>query len=281
MRLGPRSPLALVATAAALLGCSANVVASPEVDAESGPTSAAVIEVTRATGGEGARTVARFARVRGGTFGDGEMNLLNAGLALPPVDTCALASPARKGSDAPSPRAVELTDVGALTVEAGGATAALTARQVPEVIDLVSGVVYWGEAPLPSRGRYEVRATGRPEIDVPPFGVAAHSPGDPQDVRVAGQTGAHVVLPAGAVDVTWEAGAAEDVVYVDIAARGTATFRCTFADSGHAVIPASAVAATDDGTLSVHRVHRESFRARGVDRGEIRFDLARSVAFKR
>ena len=281
MRFPAPLPLAILAAAAAGLGCSANVVAAPEPDAESGPTSAAFVEITRTSAGDGSRTVARFARVRGGTLGDGEMDLLRVGLALPPVDSCAVANPARSGREGPSPRAVELADVGALSVEAGGATSILTARQLPDVIDLVSGVVYWGEAPLPSRGRYELRATGRAELDAPPFVIAAQSPGEPQDVRVAGQSGAQITLPAGSVDLSWEPGSTDDLVYVDIAARGQPTTRCAFADGGRAAIPSSAIAQAEEGTLAIHRVHREGFRVRGVDRGEVRFDLARVVGFKR
>jgi hypothetical protein len=281
MRSSTRLSLTMIFLAsAAALGCSANVVAGPEADAESGPSSAGFVEVTRMSSGEGSRTVARFARVRGGAFGDGEMDLLRVGLVLPAIDACAPTSQSRGGSDAPSPRSVELADVGSLSVEAGGAATVLAARQM-NVIDLVSGVVYWGEGPLPSRGRYELRASGRPELDVPPFVVSAQSPGEPQDVRLNGQPGDKVALAPGSVEVTWDPGAADDVVYIDVAARGQATTRCAFTDGGRATIPSSVLGSADEGTLAIHRVHRESFRVRGIDRGEIRFDLARVVAFSR
>jgi hypothetical protein len=280
MRFSSRLSLAIVPAVAVLVGCSANVVASPEIaDAETGPSSAAFVEVTRTSTGDQSRAVARFARVRGGPLGEGEMDLLRVGLTLPPLDSCAPATQAA-APDGPSPRAVELADVGSLTVEAGGTSTALTTRRM-NVIDLVSGVVYWGEGPLPSRGRYELRASGRagalanadPSLEVPAFVVSAQSPGEPQDVHVANG-------PSG-LDVTWDPGSQEDVVYVDVAARGQTTTRCTFSDGGRATIPAFALGFADEGTLSIHRVHRESFRVRGIDRGEVRFDLARVVAFSR
>jgi hypothetical protein len=263
------------------LGCSANVVATPEAaDADATTSSAAFVEISR-TGGEASRVAARFARVRGGAIGDQEMDLLRVTLPLPALDTCAVASAPRKSAEAPSPRAVELADVGALSVEAGGSSQTLAARQLPDVLDLVSGVVYTGEAPLPARGRHELRASGRPELDMPAFSISAQAPGELADVRVAGQSGGAITLPAGAVELSWEAGAPDDLVYVDIASRGQTTLRCAFADAGHAVVPASALAQAEDGTMTLHRLHRESFHVRGIDRGEVRFDLAKTITFSR
>lgn len=266
------------------LGCSANVVASPEAaDADATTSSAAFVEISR-TGGEASRVAARFARVRGGTIGDQEMDLLRVTLPLPALDTCAVASAPRKSADAPSPHAVELADVGALSVEAGGSSQTLAARQLPDVLDLVSGVVYTGEAPLPARGRHELRASGRPELDLPAFTISAQAPGELADVRVAGQSGSAIALPAGApssIELSWEAGAPEDLVYVDIASRGQTTLRCAYADAGHAVVPASVLAQAEDGSMTLHRLHRESFHVRGIDRGEVRFDLAKTITFSR
>jgi hypothetical protein len=87
-----------------------------------------------------------------------------------------------------------------------------------------------------------------------------------------------------AVEVTWEAGAGDDAIYIDVAgASATPLARCLFADSGRATLPSLAfgAAAVTDGTLAVHRLHRESFKAHGVDPGEVRFDFARVVPFAR
>ena len=43
----------------------------------------------------------------------------------------------------------------------------------------------------------------------------------------------------------------------------------------------AAFGALEEGTLAVHRLHREAFHARGVEPGEVRFDFARVVAFAR
>jgi hypothetical protein len=47
------------------------------------------------------------------------------------------------------------------------------------------------------------------------------------------------------------------------------------------VLPAGALVTLDDASLAVHRLHREGFRVRGVDPGEVRFDFARVVSVTR
>src|SRR5439155_6387963 len=130
---------------------------------------------------------------------------------------------------------------------------------------------------------------GSPELDVMPFAVSATAPGEPSELRIAGQDARAVagvaIGASGPVELTWEAGAPEDSLYVDVAGGAAApalpTVRCLFADSGRANIPAAAFSGIDEGALTVHRLHRESFRARGVDPGEVRFDFARVVAISR
>ena len=75
----------------------------------------------------------------------------------------------------------------------------------------------------------------------------------------------------------------DDLIYVDVASRDRTTpvTRCLFTDGGHATLANAALGAIDEGTISVHRLHREGFRARGLDSGEVRFDFARTIAFTR
>src|SRR5207253_402293 len=153
---------------------------------------------------------------------------------------------------------------------------------------LVSGVVYSARGDgLPSRSPYTLRVEGAPELDVAPFAVTATSPGEPSDLRIMGDDGHRgpVALVAGTpVEVTWDAssvggggggggggGALDDLVYVDVtlgSGSGVVTTRCLYADAGRATIPAAALAA-DEGSLAVHRLHREAFHVRGVDPGEV------------
>ena len=92
-----------------------------------------------------------------------------------------------------------------------------------------------------------------------------------------------LLAPGAAVDLSWEPGAIDDLVYVDVASKdvGTPVMRCLFADNGRAAVASASFGAVEEGTLSVHRLHREAFRARGLDSGEVRFDFARAVSFTR
>jgi len=275
---------------AILAGCTTSVSASGEgADAEVSTTATAVVVVEGSSGNEGAHTeaVARFVRARSGAVDDDALRMVGATVDFPAVGGCAALGSAR----APAARAIALLDVGAVTLIAGVAgesVAALQPRQVPDVADLVSGVVYSAAArggALPSKSAYLLRVDGAPESDVAPFAVSATSPGEPEDVRFGGDDGrsgpVSIALDA-PVDLTWETGAGNDVIYVDLSATSAApATRCLFVDSGHATLGASAFGALEDGTIAVHRLHRESFHAHGVDPGEVRFDFARVVSFVR
>jgi hypothetical protein len=89
-----------------------------------------------------------------------------------------------------------------------------------------------------------------------------------------------VTFGPSAAELTWEPGSADDVVYVEIASDGAAAQRCQFGDSGHATL-ATTLLPGDQGLLTLHRVHREAFRAKGLDSGEIRFDFAKMIAYSR
>ena len=92
----------------------------------------------------------------------------------------------------------------------------------------------------------------------------------------------HVTSSASGLDVAWDASDADarDLVYVDVLAPSFVA-RCSGSDIGHLALPSAVLSGIDEGTVSVHRVHRESFKTRGIDPGEVRFDLARAVAFRR
>jgi hypothetical protein len=156
-------------------------------------------------------------------------------------------------------------------------------RQVPDVTDVVSGVVY-SRAPdpasLPSASRYVVHVGGGAFL--PSFDASAAAPAAPSDIRVAGEdaTGA-VVTGDGPVQVSWNADAVTDNVYVDVQPAGV---RCvlkddrTDLDPTHGSLPGAVFG--DAGLLVIHRLHREPLRATGLDGGEIRFDFARSLAYR-
>ncbi len=269
-----------------LAGCATNVAASSgeATGAETSTTATAVVVVEGTVANEGARTeaVARFVRARSGSVDDDALRMVGAAVDFPAIGGCG----ALAATKASASRALALLDVGGVTLFAGDAVATLQGRQLPDVADLVSGIVYSARSEaLPSKSAYLLQIDGAPESDVAPFVVSATSPGEPVDVRLGGDDGraGAVWLSLGApVDLTWEAGSVNDVIYVDLASTdGAPVTRCSFDDGGHATLPSTAFGAIEDGTVAVHRLHRESFRAPGVDPGEVRFDFARVVTFAR
>jgi hypothetical protein len=279
-----RTPLLpLAASFAALAGCSVQAAGGDAADAEASTPAAAVVVVERTAGpGDATRAeaVARFVQMRAGAVDDQALRMVGAAVDFPAQGACSAVG--RAWADAPA-RAVKLADVGVVSLEANGVRTNLVAREVPDVADLVSGVVYTAraEATLASRTRYLLRSGGTQQVD--PFEIVALAPAEPSEVQIAGQDAhnAIAIAPGAGADLSWEPG--EDLIYVDIASSDPSTpvMRCAFGDSGHASVPTAAFGAAEDGTISVHRLHRESFRARGLESGEIRFDFARTVAFSR
>jgi hypothetical protein len=254
----------------AATGCAGVVSASAEeADAQSTSVTGVVVVDRTVSGEETSRSEAsaRFVRLRG-AIDVGALRLAGAGLDLPAVGECSLVA------DPTSTRSVELLDVGAISIEHAGQRVALAQRQVPDVVDLVSGSVYSAridDALVPSGADVAVMVTGGAEV--PAFSVRAKTPDAPSNVRLSG-------LDQRAVSLDWNAG--HDAIYVDIGAgwrRPEATTRCSFADDGHATIPVSAFG--DEGVVTVHRVRREKLSIPGLDGGELRFDFARAITYRR
>lgn len=293
-----RSPIVLTGAFASLAAVLGGCVAPPDdrPDAEATSTTAtAVVVVERTTGpGDAVRgdaVIARFVRVRQGTVDDQALRIAGAAWDLPALGTCSTPDRAQEAKPALQPRSVDLLDVGVLTVDSPASkSTVLLPRSMPDPTGVVSGVFYSArsvEAFAPSTGtesrRLQLHTSGGPDM-AEGFRVDVPSPRDVSDVRVAPSS--NTVTAGAGLDVTWETDAnasdTHDVVYVDVlgpASRLVA--RCTALDVGQLSIPASALGSVDEGQLSVHRLHRESFRAKGIEPGEVRFDVARVVAFHR
>jgi hypothetical protein len=287
------SGLALLPFIPAAVGCAGTVSTSGSaadgVDAQTTTTSALVsIERTSdPTAGSRAEASARFLRVVAPSTADDALRAIGASLELPTTGTCA-AMATRAGEGPAQLPLVELLDVGGVTLEAGGIETRMSPRQLPDVTDVVSGVVYargTDPALLPDSTRYVVHVTGTPGFE--PFAVSALAAGDPAQVRIAGEDETGLLLATGAVlDVSWPTGptdGGDDVIYLDVRPAGV---RCTLGaeDSDNAALAHATVSTLlldDTGTLVLHRLHREALRAPSVDSGEIRFDFARTIAYVR
>jgi hypothetical protein len=278
--------------AAATAGCTGTISAAgtPD-DAQTAMATSAVIIVERtvdATQGTRAEASARFVRVAAPSSVVEGLRAIGASGELPARGTCASVVSVAGGvaTDEPAPY-VELLDVGSVSLVSGANETHLLPRQVPDVTDVVTGVVYaraTDPTGLPAGETYSVHVAGRPDLAA--FDASAVAPPDPGDIHVAGENldaGTLVLLRGAAVELTWTPDATGDVVYAD---AQPAAVRCVLAESEkdsdnrvHATLPASLF--DDRGSLVVHRLHREPLRAPGLESGEIRFDFARSMAYVR
>ncbi len=251
---------------------------------------------------------------------DRALKLVGAAFEAPPSFGCV---PLSEELDAAAGRSLELADVGGLQVTQtsagatpGGAAPAgrafpLVPRQVPDPVGLVGGVLYYAATPAPELSsllvpgsRYSVRAAGSPGVAA--FELSGSAPLEVSEVRVSGapnnqsaQGTGRVAIAGSAqtVEVAWstaDGSAARetgDVFFVDVVLQRTSgTLRCA-ADASGATIPSSAFsvsgASDSDGTIAVHRVHRERARSNGgaarsaLESSELRFDFSRVIAFSR
>jgi len=274
--------LALAPILPAALGCAGTVSgpADGTGDAEAVTTTSALVSVQRtadATEGSRAEASGRFIRVTGPSSTGGALRAIGAALDLPAPGTCAAIASLGDAPVAPAPL-IELVDVGEVSIVVDGVETRLSPRQLPDVTDVVSGVVYaraTDPALLPASGRYMLHVAGAHGL--PAIDVVATAPGDPADVQITGEDVVGTVLATGAaVDFSWTNDRAGDEVYVDVRPSGV---RCVLDAGGRSSV--STLLLDDAGTLVVHRLHREPLRVPGVDTGEIRFDFARTVSYLR
>lgn len=257
-----------------LVGCAVGNPDAPDAEAQTSSTATAIVVVERTVGLAGESTrgdaiVARFVRARQGAVDDPALR--TAGVQdVPAAGTCVTSF---GDSPAHAARAVDLLDVGTVTFEAAeNKSTPLSPRAMPDPAGMVSGYFYSARSPeaFTPTSRVSLRASGGQDLP-DGFVVSFAAPRDLGDVQVTPS--------AAGLEISWDP-ADSDLIYVDVLAPSMVA-RCAGSDVGHLTIPASATGALDEGTVVVHRLHREPFRARGIDPGEVRFDLARVVAFRR
>jgi hypothetical protein len=247
-----------------------------------GAMTAGVVSVERLVTGEGAQTnvSAKFMRLGSPVDAEVAARVVGAKFDVPSVGACRRVTDTARVSTGLG--SIELIDVGDVTLHTGSARMPLAVRAFPDVGDLVSGMFYTSldaTSDLPAGATYTLEGTGSGTVDR--FTVEAEAPPPLDDVRVSGAPllDSVTVEPGAPVTIQWStAGGTRsgDLVLVDASADSGASVRCTFADRGFGVLPASALGSASAGaiTLTVHRVRERSFMATGIDAGEIRFDLS-------
>ena len=277
-----RAPLLLIAavSSSSLVACvGAPEASSTDSGAENtSSTATAIVAVERTSGpGDAVRgdaVTARFIRVKQGSVDDPALRMAGVAEDIPAPGACLApseATPVIQG------RGVELLDVGQVVLTSDGTkSTVLLPRSMPDPAGVVSGVIYSSRsADVFNPGSpVSLRSSGGADLDG--FSVSVTAPRDVADVHVAS-------LPTG-LDVSWDASDVDphDLVYVDVLSPAPrVVMRCTGLDAGHLLVPQGSLAGIDDGQLAVHRVHKESFKAKGIEPGEVRFDVAKIVTFRR
>jgi len=275
-----RATCLLLAVALASAGCTGVVSEGSALgDADAAATTTALVVIERqAAPGQGARAEAsaRFVRVSAPTTSEDALRAIGAGLDLPPRGMCTSYTSLSAGAGAMVAPRVELVLAGEVSVEAGGVATPLLPRQLPDVTDVVNGVVYAKAADpalMPSAAPYVLHVGGTRDLDA--FDVSVQAPADPSEVLVVGEGATGVVHVAGRlIEFTWTLNGPADPVYVDVNPSGV---RCSLGETGYGSVPSSLL--HDTGTLTVHRLRREMFHATGIVSGEVRFDFSRSIPY--
>jgi acyl-coenzyme A thioesterase PaaI-like protein len=280
-------PLLLIAPVA--LGCAGNVSGSPgSGDVEATATHGLVViqRTVDAVDGVHAEASARFVSVPAWSSMSDAFRAIGAALDLPEPGTCVSQSHPAGGTTGEVVPVVELSDVGSVVLEVAGGATRLVPRQLPDVTDVVSGLVYarTTEATfLPAAAPYVMHVGGASGLGA--FDVEAVAPGDPSDVRVAGEDSMGPLTVSGPfVEISWSRDGSDDVVFTDVQPAGV---RCVFSGDqatrgdglAHGTVSTSLL--DEAGTLVVHRLRREPMVAPGIADGEVRFDFARSVPYVR
>lgn len=172
----------------------------------------------------------------------------------------------------------EFLDAGDVLVGPNDAQTLLAPRALPLE---VPGKVYTSRdrdsAPLPSGAAYLLKTTGSDQL--PSLELRVQAPEELREVSVNGEAlaGLSSLSGAGDVPITWRAGDARDVVYIEVTGSAGAGSLgvCAFRDAdGRGSLPRGLFGAAGAGSLSFHRLREVAADVPALDGAEVRFDFA-------
>jgi len=280
-------------TAPSLLGFLLLAGACNGVEGSSEPVPTAThallrIERSAHVGGEHPASGLAFAGVvRVPELADPEplLRLSGKSVTLPALGQCLLPSHERDSAPPSELARAEFLNAGDVSLGASAAQTFLAPRNFPLE---VPGVVYTSRdrasEQLPSGAPYLLKATGSEQL--PPLELRVQAPDELRDVALGGLA----IEAVGSVDardallITWRAGDARDVVYVEIAGSPEAGTLgvCAFRDAeGRGALPAGLFGVSGSGSIALHRLREVAADVPTLDGAEVRFDFALSadVAF--
>ena len=184
-----------------------------------------------------------------------------------------------------SKRAIELLDVGDLSVSFDGSRKQIPTRTFPDLLKVVVGVIYAADETQGVVFRpgetYGVRATGTNDVEL--FNVALEAPEDLGEVKIDGATPGETVpiLSKGApIRLTWDGDGFGDEVIATISWTSMGSpweITCRMRDDGSFVIPANITAqlpdplTSTDKEVSLSRIRQVVFRSKDLSNGSFRF----------
>ena len=175
---------------------------------------------------------------------------------------------------------VQLLDVGAIDARAEALTARMSPHRLPDLWNVVSGVVYGLDGELPP-GAWQFSSTGDSTTQRGAFDVSGAPPEPMADLRFGDDAlplavGSAVALPRrGGLSLRWSRGASTDRVAVVF--EGAGTLSCSARDDGAFDLEAPHADRVREllrqgGTVSIHRLRVIPFTMSGIDRASLVFD---------
>lgn len=214
------------------------------------------------------------------------LRLSGKGLAVPAPGQCRAPNRERDTLPSGSIARPEFLAAGDVQLFASRTQTLLAPHVFPSSETESAGVVYQTRTaaePMPDGTAYLLKSSGSEQL--PALELPVQAPDPLRGVSVAGipLEGLDSVSALAEVELTWSAGDAGDIIYVEIAAETGTVGVCAFRDSdGRGTLPRGLFGATGEGSLAFHRLREVAAEVPGIDGAEVRFDfkLATDVAFR-
>jgi hypothetical protein len=210
------------------------------------------------------------------------LRLSGKGPTLPAPGQCTTSSHERDVMPAGDLGRAEFLDAGDVLLGTTDAQTLLAPRAFPILpAEPLSGVVYTSRdrasEPLPGGAAYLLKTSGSDQL--PGLELRVQAPEELRDVTVAGAAFDSLLRidGSGELAVSWRAGDARDIVYVEVTgSTGTGSLGlCAFRDAdGRGALPHGLFGATGQGSLAFHRLREVAADVPALDGAEVRFDFA-------
>jgi hypothetical protein len=185
-------------------------------------------------------------------------------------------------------RAIELLDVGDLSVGFDGERKTMPTRTFPDLLKVAVGVIYSADEThgvfFKPGARYDIRATGSDDVEV--FRVDLDAPADLGVVRVdeiAPEEELPVLSRGKEIHLTWEGDGYGDEVIASVSWTVLGSpweITCRMRDDGEFIIPKTVTEAipdpltTADEEINIRRFRQVAFRSAGLSNGSFQFVVA-------